>query len=99
MITALAVLGVFFVIELITALAIGSLALLADATPGERAVLGAIRYHPNRAVLHSDASVLPRRKSLWSAWNYQSGESRLGEHPVAVHYLINRLQPWSILSL
>ena len=50
-------------------------------------------YQPNRAVLHSDASVLPRRQSLWSAWNYQSGSGVLSDRPVAVHYLINRLQP------
>ncbi len=48
-----------------------SLALLADATPDERAVLGAIRYHPNRAVLHTDTSVLPRRRLAWAAWNYE----------------------------
>ena len=52
-----------------------------------------IPYQPNRAVLHSDASMLPRRKNLWAAWNYQSGHSTLSDRPVAVHYLINRLQP------
>ena len=44
-----------------------SLALLADATPDERALLGAIRYQPNRVVLHTDASVLPRRRRAWAA--------------------------------
>jgi len=44
-------------------------------------------------VLHSDASVLPRRQNLWAAWNYQSGQGTLNDRPVAVHYLINRLQP------
>lgn len=50
-----------------------ALALLADATPLEAATLGAIRYHPNRAVLHTDASVLPDNKLAWAAWNYERG--------------------------
>jgi predicted NAD/FAD-binding protein len=37
--------------------------------------------------------MLPRRRNLWSAWNYQSGHGLLSDRPVAVHYLINRLQP------
>ena len=71
-----------------------SLALLADATPAERSVLGGIRYHPNRAVLHTDTAVLPKRKRAWAAWNYaracNSGSEQAG---VCLHYLINRLQP------
>ena len=51
-----------------------ALALLADATPLETATLGAIRYHPNRAVLHTDASVLPDNKLAWAAWNYERGQ-------------------------
>ena len=53
-----------------------SLALLADPSDAERAVLGAIRYHPNRAVLHTDASVLPRRRKAWAAWNYARAARR-----------------------
>lgn len=68
-------------------------ALLAAHYPTQARLLKQMPYQANRAVLHSDASVLPRRQSLWSAWNYQSGEGRLSERPVAVHYLINRLQP------
>ncbi len=68
-------------------------ALLAEHYPAKAWLLRDMPYQPNRAVLHSDASVLPRRKSLWSAWNYQSGVTELNERPVAVHYLINRLQP------
>lgn len=70
-----------------------SYALLAAHYPTQARLLKQMPYQANRAVLHSDASVLPRRRSLWSAWNYQSGEGRLSERPVAVHYLINRLQP------
>jgi predicted NAD/FAD-binding protein len=71
-----------------------SLRLLADATPDERALLGAIRYQPNRVVLHTDASVLPRRRRAWAAWNYERAPERSREDAaVCLHYLINRLQP------
>ncbi len=71
-----------------------SLALLADALPAERAVLSAIRYHPNRAVLHTDASLLPKSQRAWAAWNYARAESSGDEQAgVCLHYLINRLQP------
>lgn len=64
------------------------------ALPDERAVLGAIRYHPNRAVLHTDTAMLPRDPKAWAAWNYEraSDVSREDRH-VCLHYLINRLQP------
>jgi predicted NAD/FAD-binding protein len=63
------------------------------ATDGQREVLSAIRYQPNRAVLHTDRALLPRDEKLWSAWNYFAGSGEPGEQPVAVSYLINRLQP------
>jgi predicted NAD/FAD-binding protein len=56
-------------------------------------VLGAIRYQPNTAVLHTDARLLPRRQKVWSAWNYLSERGQGVDRPVAVSYLINRLQP------
>jgi predicted NAD/FAD-binding protein len=71
-----------------------SLALLADASADERAVLGAIRYQSNRAVLHTDTGLLPTRRRAWAAWNYErapdAGREQAG---VCLHYLINRLQP------
>jgi predicted NAD/FAD-binding protein len=71
-----------------------SLALLADATPDERRVLGAVRYHPNRAVLHTDVSVLPRRRRAWAAWNYaRAADAGREQAAVCLHYLINQLQP------
>ena len=71
-----------------------SLALLADATPAEREVLGAIRYHRNCAVLHTDTAVLPRRKIAWAAWNYERAHAGSRESTaVCLHYLINQLQP------
>jgi predicted NAD/FAD-binding protein len=71
-----------------------SLALLSDPTPTERAVLGAIRYQPNLAVLHTDTGVLPQRPSAWAAWNYERAAAADEESArVCLHYLINRLQP------
>jgi predicted NAD/FAD-binding protein len=71
-----------------------SLALLKEASPAERRVLGAIRYHPNRAVLHTDTRVLPQRKLAWAAWNYaRATHTGREQAAVCLHYLINRLQP------
>ncbi len=71
-----------------------SLALLADPTADEREVLAAIRYHRNRAVLHTDTSVLPTRPLAWAAWNYERATDGPREQAaVCLHYLINRLQP------
>ena len=71
-----------------------SLALLADPSRAESELLGAIRYHRNRAVLHTDTSVLPRRRRAWAAWNYERAASGPREQAaVCLHYLINRLQP------
>jgi len=71
-----------------------SLALLQDATPDERAVLGAIRYQRNRAVLHTDAGLLPAQRRAWAAWNYERAPDASRESArVCLHYLINRLQP------
>jgi predicted NAD/FAD-binding protein len=72
-----------------------SLDLLSDIREDEAALLSAIRYQPNRAVLHGDATCLPRSRKAWSAWNYQSrGAAAKGDEPeVCVHYLLNMLQP------
>ncbi|MDQ2735343.1 MAG: NAD/FAD-binding protein, partial [Pseudomonadota bacterium] len=71
-----------------------SLALLDDASDAERAVLRAVRYHPNRAVLHTDTNVLPRKRRAWAAWNYERAPSADREDAsVCLHYLLNRLQP------
>jgi predicted NAD/FAD-binding protein len=68
-----------------------SLALLTDADPSERAVLAAVRYERNRAVLHTDTALMPALKRVWSAWNYMSDGG--AEPNVSVTYLLNRLQP------
>ena len=72
-----------------------ALALLGSgATRDERELLGAIGYHRNRAVLHTDTSLLPSNPRAWAAWNYERARSADAEHQgVCLHYLINRLQP------
>ena len=71
-----------------------ALALLATPTLQEKTVLGAIRYQPNRAVLHTDTSVLPTRRAAWAAWNYERApQDGQGSAQVCLHYLLNQLQP------
>ena len=71
-----------------------SLALLADPSRAEQQTLGAIRYQANRAVLHTDTSVLPRARRAWAAWNYQRAAHKGRDTAqVCLHYLINMLQP------
>jgi uncharacterized protein len=67
--------------------------LLADPSHAESRLLSRVRYQPNRVVLHTDTALLPRSRRAWSAWNYLAAGDAAGEHPVAVSYLINRLQP------
>ena len=72
-----------------------SLALLDGAQRDERALLSAVRYQQNRAILHTDTRVLPSRRGAWAAWNYQCdiASSAPADRAVCVHYLINKLQP------
>lgn len=70
-----------------------TLRLLDDANDAERSVLRSVRYQPNVAVLHTDTNLLPRRRRIWSAWNYLGGRGLGGATPVCVSYLVNQLQP------
>ncbi|MGF1643076.1 MAG: NAD(P)/FAD-dependent oxidoreductase [Thiotrichales bacterium] len=69
-----------------------SLALLSDASPDERAVLGAFRFQPNRVWLHRDPGLMPRRRKVWASWNYleQARDSECSA--VTVTYWMNALQ-------
>ena len=70
-----------------------ALCMLRQASGEERSLLGAIRYQDNRAVLHTDASVLPANPKTWAAWNYERAASSERESSrVCLHYLLNRLQ-------
>jgi predicted NAD/FAD-binding protein len=67
--------------------------MMIDASPAEADVIGSFRYHPNRAILHRDPRLMPRRSRVWSSWNYLARE---GATPaggsVSVTYWMNRLQ-------
>ncbi len=67
-----------------------ALSMLADPSPTEREVLGAIHYQENEAVLHTDTSLLPKRRLAWAAWNYHL----LGAKPdrAVLTYHMNKLQ-------
>lgn len=67
-----------------------ALALLERPTAVEQDVLGAIRYQDNEAVLHTDTTVLPKRRRAWAAWNYHIPED--AHRQVAVTYSMNMLQ-------
>ena len=67
-----------------------ALAMLADATPAEREILGAFPYQANEAALHTDRRLLPRRRRAWASWNYHLVDGASG--PATVTYHMNRLQ-------
>nr|WP_047576777.1 FAD-dependent oxidoreductase [Methylobacterium sp. ZNC0032] len=68
-----------------------ALALLADPGRAEAEALGAFRYSRNRAVLHGDAALMPKRRRAWASWNH-IGERARPEAACAVTYWMNRLQ-------
>jgi predicted NAD/FAD-binding protein len=69
-----------------------SLRMLSDADETERADLGAIAYQPNDIILHADAAMMPRRRAVWSSWNYTEARvKRAGQ--IDLTYWMNSLQP------
>ena len=70
-----------------------ALRLLDPPTPAERDVLGAFSYTPNPALLHTDATLLPRHPGVRASWNYELGGCRPGAGPPRrISYDMNRLQ-------
>lgn len=69
-----------------------ALALISDASPEERAALGAIRYQPNEAVLHCDTALMPKARKIWSSWAYVEPKGGPGER-IDLTYWMNNLQP------
>jgi len=68
-----------------------ALALLGEgATPLERELLSAIPYQHNETVLHTDTSLMPKRRSAWASWNFHLCEEAAGSSTVT--YDMNRLQ-------
>ena len=73
-----------------------ALAMLAQPSQAEQHTLGAIQYQPNRAVLHTDTSMLPKNKRAWAAWNFERAATPVTarrDARVCLHYLLNQLQP------
>jgi predicted NAD/FAD-binding protein len=72
-----------------------ALTLLADPEPLERRLLSAFRYQQNRALLHTDPVLMPKRRRLWASWNYLARQGSDAAHfipGVSVTYWMNRLQ-------
>ncbi|MDI7862624.1 FAD-dependent oxidoreductase [Rhizobiaceae bacterium n13] len=69
-----------------------ALAMLPDADERERSLLGTFRYTDNTAVLHSDTRLMPRRRHVWSSWNYIGERADENHRPLCVTYWMNRLQ-------
>lgn len=70
-----------------------ALRMLSDPTAEEARLLGAFRYTRNHAVLHSDPSLMPRRRAVWSSWNYIGARGSPDRHRrLCVTYWMNRLQ-------
>jgi predicted NAD/FAD-binding protein len=67
-----------------------ALAMLADPSEPELEILGAIPYQRNEALLHTDTSLLPRRRAAWSSWNFHLAEEQPGGSTVT--YWMNNLQ-------
>jgi predicted NAD/FAD-binding protein len=63
-----------------------------DASSAERRVLGSFRYQENRAVLHRDPALMPRRRRVWASWNYMAENDTEITRRAAVSYWMNRLQ-------
>jgi uncharacterized protein len=68
-----------------------ALKMLSDPTSAESHMLSPFHYSKNRATLHHDESFMPRRKRLWSSWNYVSQTAKADE--ASVTYWMNALQP------
>ncbi len=67
-----------------------ALRMLADPSTLERRLLAAFRYSRNEAYLHSDAALMPRRRSVWASWNFIADET--GSDGLTVTYWMNKLQ-------
>ena len=70
-----------------------TLRVLTDPTASETATLGAVRYQPNRVVLHSDTSIMPKRRAVWSSWIYAEEAGKQADQ-IDLTYWMNSLQPW-----
>ena len=69
-----------------------TLKLLGDADEQEKNLLGEFKYQPNTALLHTDASVMPKTKLAWASWNYRIDRRADGKISPSTIYWMNSLQ-------
>jgi predicted NAD/FAD-binding protein len=70
------------------------LPLIENPSDAEREVLQNFRTSRNDVTLHTDSTLLPRRKAAQASWNYLLHlDARNGHSPVTMTYHMNRLQP------
>lgn len=69
-----------------------ALALLKKPTVMQQKLLSAVRYQPNKIVLHSDISFMPRNRDCWASWVYLSEEKEDTNSAVSLSYWMNNLQ-------
>jgi predicted NAD/FAD-binding protein len=69
-----------------------ALGLLADPDDDERDLLGSFRYTDNTAVLHTDTTLMPKRRRVWASWNYIGETSATDDTQLCVTYWMNKLQ-------
>jgi len=69
-----------------------ALALIESPTQAESEVLGAFDYQSNEVFLHSDLKLMPKRRAVWSSWNYLASSTRSNPSKISVTYWLNHLQ-------
>jgi predicted NAD/FAD-binding protein len=69
-----------------------ALRMLPEPNDSQRRLLGAFRYQPNVATLHTDTRVMPKTKRAWASWNYRVEKNREGDSEATTHYWMNALQ-------
>lgn len=69
-----------------------AISMLSNPSEEERALLNAIRYEKNTAFLHTDSSMMPKRRNAWASWNYLSDNQDDREKLVCLTYWMNLLQ-------
>ncbi|MGI9434374.1 MAG: NAD(P)/FAD-dependent oxidoreductase [Geminicoccaceae bacterium] len=69
-----------------------ALAMIEAPTGNERKILGSFDYQENKAILHSDPRLMPKRRTAWSSWNYLASSTKSSQGKVSVTYWLNHLQ-------
>ncbi|MBK5969792.1 MULTISPECIES: NAD(P)/FAD-dependent oxidoreductase [Thiorhodovibrio] len=69
-----------------------ALAMIQQPSADETRLLGCFRYQANQTWLHTDTRLMPRRRAVWSSWNYLATRAQDGQAAVSVTYWMNRLQ-------